>query len=71
MDFSLRVSFPQALEEMHVLAYCYHWGRDTLWEMSRKERKMWCKLVLKQKKFEAGSNDSDYEDDSTSSYIES
>lgn len=34
---------------MHVLAYTYHWERDTLWDMTRSERKMWVKMVQMQK----------------------
>lgn len=34
---------------MHVLAYTYHWERDTLWNMTRSERKMWVKMVQMQK----------------------
>ena len=38
---------------MHVLAYCYHWDRDILWELTRSERRMWVKLVQLQKEAEA------------------
>nr|DAH50447.1 MAG TPA: hypothetical protein [Caudoviricetes sp.] len=37
---------------MHILAYCYHWDRNTLWELSTRERKMWVGMVLTQKKLE-------------------
>lgn len=40
------------MTEMHILAYCYHWDRDTLWKMPRSERKMWVEIVQKQKKAE-------------------
>ena len=49
-----------ALGEMHILAYCYHWDRDTLWSLPRSERKMWVEIVREQKKVENNSsNDSD------------
>lgn len=37
---------------MHVIAYCYHWDRDTVWSLSRFERKMWVAVIMKQKKAE-------------------
>lgn len=40
---------------MHILAYCYHWDRDTLWNLSRRERIMWVEMVLAQKKMESES----------------
>jgi len=41
-----------AVGDMHILAYCYHWSRDTLWNMSRSERRMWVKMVQIQKEVE-------------------
>lgn len=55
---------------MHILAYCYHWDRNTLWNMSRSERKMWVKMVLAQKKAENKGLDDD-DDNSVSTYKES
>ena len=26
------MSYEVAVSEMHILAYCYHWDRDTLWD---------------------------------------
>ena len=52
---------------MHILAYCYHWDRNTLWNMSRSERKMWVEMVLAQKKAEGVSDDNS----SMSTYRES
>lgn len=54
---------------MHILAYCYHWDRNTLWNMSRSERKLWVKMVLAQKKAE--SNGVTNENSSKSTYTES
>jgi len=38
--------------EMHILAYVYHWERDTLWSLPIMERKMWVKMVHEQKEAE-------------------
>lgn len=54
---------------MHILAYCYHWDRNTLWYMSRSERKMWVEMVLAQKKAENKSVNED--NSSVSTYRES
>ena len=59
----------QAIGEMHILAYCYHWDRNTLWDMSRSERKMWVEMVLAQKKAETKGVSE--ENSSTSTYRES
>ncbi len=37
---------------MHVLAYCYHWSRESLLEIPMRERKIWYEIVLQQKKAE-------------------
>ena len=54
---------------MHILAYCYHWDRETLWNLSQSERKMWVKMVLAQKKAE--NKDLGNDDSSVSTYKES
>ena len=54
---------------MHVLAYVYKWERDTIWELSRSERKMWVKKVLEQKKAENKSINNG--DNSPNTYAES
>lgn len=55
---------------MHTLAYYYHWDRNTLWNLSRSERKMWVKMVRAQIKAE--NNDLDDDDiNSVSTYRES
>ena len=38
--------------EMHTIAYVYHWDRNTLWELSFKERRMWYDMIIKQKQAE-------------------
>lgn len=48
-------SFQRTIEEMHVIAYVYHWDRETLWNMSSRERRMWVKLINTQKKMESDS----------------
>ena len=45
-------SFAKALEEMHILAYVYHWERDTIWGLSSRERRTWVKMVMTQKNIE-------------------
>ena len=52
-DFCIHCPFDSAMAEMHILAYCYHWDRDTLWKMPRSERKLWVEMVQKQKKAES------------------
>lgn len=37
---------------MHILAYVYHWERDTIWEIPSRERRMWVKMIMTQKKME-------------------
>lgn len=66
----MRTSLEIAVGEMHLIAYCYNWDRDTLWNMKRSERKMWSKMVLAQKKAEAGSVPND-NNDSVLNYKES
>lgn len=45
-------SFEQAKNEMHILAYCYHWDSHLLWSLPRNERKMWVNMVIEQHKAE-------------------
>ncbi len=51
----MRCSFRRALEEMHIIAYVYHWERDTLWKMPSRERRMWVSMINTQKKMENSS----------------
>lgn len=51
-DFIANTSLEVAVREMHFLAYCYHWDRNTIWYLTISERKMWVKEVLEQKKAE-------------------
>lgn len=56
---------------MHILAYCYHWSRDSLWELPRNERKKWVEIVLEQKRVEAeGVEGGNNGEDSQSTYRE-
>lgn len=40
---------------MHILAYVYHWERDTIWELSSRERRMWVNMIMTQKQLESDS----------------
>lgn len=40
---------------MHILAYVYHWERDTVWNLSSRERRMWVNMIMTQKKMESDS----------------
>lgn len=40
---------------MHILAYVYHWERDTVWKMPCRERRMWVEMINTQKKMENNS----------------
>jgi hypothetical protein len=35
--------------EMHIIAYIYHWERDTIRKLGSTERKKWVELIMKQK----------------------
>lgn len=48
----MNCSFEVAVSEMHIIAYCYHWDVDSLWNMHIKERKMWVNKILEQKEAE-------------------
>lgn len=37
---------------MSIIAYYYHWDRNTIIDLSRSERKMWFKLIQIQKREE-------------------
>lgn len=55
IEFSLKFSFQRALEEMHLLAYVYHWDRNTLWKIPCRERRLWVDMIQTQKKLENNS----------------
>jgi len=38
-----------AIDEMHLIAYVYHWSRDTLFSLSLSERRIWVDKILAQK----------------------
>ena len=54
-DILSKINFGEAIADMHIIAYCYHWDRDTIFELPRLERKMWAAIILKTKKAEADS----------------
>lgn len=37
---------------MHILAYIYHWGRDEIRKIPRRERVLWVEKIIDQKKKE-------------------
>lgn len=37
---------------MHILAYIYHWDRNSLWGLPILERRKWVEIVLEQKRQE-------------------
>jgi hypothetical protein len=37
---------------MHLIANTYHWDRDTLWNLRKREREIWVKLIIKQSEYE-------------------
>lgn len=34
---------------MHVIAYIYHWGRDEIRNIPRRERRLWVEKIVEQK----------------------
>ena len=46
------ISIDEMWVEAHVIAYVYHWDRNTILKLSRGERRMWYDLIMKQKKAE-------------------
>ena len=52
-EFLANCDVERAWEEMHVLAYVYHWDRNSLWNLQIKERRKWVDIVLKQKQAES------------------
>lgn len=38
--------------EMHIIAYVYHWDRNTLISITRSERKRWVDMILRQQEAE-------------------
>lgn len=40
---------------MHLLAYVYHWDRNTLWKLPCRERRLWVDMIQTQKKLENNS----------------
>ena len=60
-----------AKQEMHILAYCYHWGNETLWDMPRSERKRWVDMIQEQKKAESEGIEEGKSGHSKPAYVES
>lgn len=52
MEFLNQCSIERAYNEMHVLAYIYHWDRDSLWNIPISERRKWVEIVMQQKNSE-------------------
>lgn len=54
------------MNELHIIAYVYHWSRESLWDCPVSERRAWLKLILKQKEAERraakGESLDDFED---------
>lgn len=42
---------------MHILAYIYHWGRDEVRNIPRRERITWVEKIIEQKKKENKATD--------------
>lgn len=40
------------MAEMHILAYIYHWGRDEIRKIPRRERRLWVERIVEQKQKE-------------------
>ena len=52
MEFLTQCNVNNAYNEMHVLAYIYHWDRDSIWNIPISERKKWVLLIQEQQKAE-------------------
>lgn len=48
MEFLSCCNVDMAYQEMHLLAYVYHWDRNSIWNIPLKERKRWVRLILEQ-----------------------
>ena len=59
-EFLIQCNVNRAYEEMHVLAYVYHWDRNSLWNLPINERHKWVDIVLKQKQAENDSLEDNY-----------
>lgn len=52
MEFLNQCNVNQAYYEMHILAYIYHWDRNSIWDLPISERKRWVQLIKDQKEAE-------------------
>ena len=51
-EFLAYCDIDRAYEEMHILAYLYHWDRNSLWDIPISERRKWVSIVLEQQQRE-------------------
>lgn len=51
-EFLLQCNVERAYEEMHILAYIYHWDRNSLWNVPILERRKWVQMIVDQKNAE-------------------
>lgn len=42
---------------MHILAYIYHWGRDEVRKIPRRERRLWVEKIVEQRQKENKAHD--------------
>lgn len=51
-EFLAYCNVEQAYKEMHVLAYLYHWDRNSLWDLPVNERRKWVSILREQQEAE-------------------
>lgn len=51
-ELSALTNIDNAMEEMHIIAYVYHWERDTLKSLPIRERRRWAERIIKQREAE-------------------
>lgn len=52
MEFLAQCNVERAYDDMHVLAYVYHWDRNSLWNIPILERRKWVEIIMEQKEQE-------------------
>ena len=52
MEFLSRCNVEQLYEETHIIAYVYHWDKNSIWNMSTTERRKWVEMIINQKRVE-------------------
>ena len=55
MEFLSRCNVEQLYADTHIIAYVYHWDRDSIWNMSRNERQKWVEMIINQQNAERDS----------------